>query len=425
MLVNYLIPFTKQKLIKEKLLIFENIYALFFIGYILYSIYDWITTSRTVSLYNASVYLKIYLITDLLLCSQELILHHICSIILIQTGINIFCVNPILHYYIVIIYGTELSTLFLIFHILFEQCHITNKLTHVNDLLFIITFVYTRIYLYSKYIIFDKQIYDLLYEKAPYLYYNIICICFYILYILNLYWFFIIIKKLVKPLTKLSSYYCEKALKYTYGLSLFGSIYLYRPYQNIPFTADIVGQLLLCISSYNYHYALELELANGIPEYNINTLNDHIIWKYLTDVICIHIRSAVCVLVHTNIFGHQLTNLNVFYMIISFLLHYVSLHYHITFITDLKNKKDTYVDDHNSYKQHIINNLFGLPILVDTLICMTNTNFYIRTNLLVITCLIFIYSYIRPLYNMTHLGLHILLGFQTLVLCQSNIVANM
>ena len=49
----------------------------------------------TVLLFNASVYLKIYLITDLLLCSQELIVHHICSIILIQSSINIFCVNPI------------------------------------------------------------------------------------------------------------------------------------------------------------------------------------------------------------------------------------------------------------------------------------------------------------------------------------------
>ena len=423
MLLNYLLPFTKQKLIKENLLIFENIYALFFIGYMLYSIYDWITTSSTVLLFNASVYLKIYLITDLLLCSQELIVHHICSIILIQSSINIFCVNPILQHYIVIIYSTELSTLFLIFHILFEQFHIKNKLTDVNDLLFIITFAYTRIYLFTKYIIFDKQLYDLLYETVPY--YNIICVCIYTLYILNLYWFFIIIKKLVKPLPKLSTYYCEKALKYTYFLSLVGSFYLYRSYHNILFTVDIIGQILLCISSYNYHYVLELELAKGNTEDKIDTLSNHIILKYLNDIICIHIRSAVCIVVHTNIFGNQLTHLNVFYMIISLLVHYASLYYHILFITDLKNKGDTYVDDHNSYKQQIINNLFGLPILVDTLICMTNTNFYVRTNLLVITCIIFIYSYIRPLYNMTHLGLHFLLGFQTLALCQSNIVANM
>ena len=73
----------------------------------------------------------------------------------------------------------------------------------------------------------------------------------------------------------------------------------------------------------------------------------------------------------------------------------------------------------------MINFLSGSSILIDTLIFMTNTNFYVRTNILVITCLIFILSYVRPLYNMTHLGLHFLLGFQTLALCQSNIVANM
>ena len=279
MLLNYLLPFTKQKLIKENLLIFQNIYALIICCQSLYSIYDWITTSSTVLLFNASVYLKIYLITDLLLCSQELIVHHICSIILIQSSINIFCVNPILQHYIVIIYSTELSTLFLIFHILFEQFHIKNKLTDVNDLLFIITFAYTRIYLFTKYIIFDKQLYDLLYETVPY--YNIICVCIYTLYILNLYWFFIIIKKLVKPLPKLSTYYCEKALKYTYFLSLVGSFYLYRSYHNILFTVDIIGQILLCISSYNYHYVLELELAKGNTEDKIDTLSNHIILKYL------------------------------------------------------------------------------------------------------------------------------------------------
>jgi hypothetical protein len=294
-------------------------------------------------------------------------------------------------------------------------------LTDVNDLLFIITFAYTRIYLFTKYIIFDKQLYDLLYETVPY--YNIICICLYTLYILNLYWFFIIIKKLVKPLPKLSSLYCEKLLKYTYLLSLFGSLYLYRPYQNILFTIDIVGQGILCISSYKYHKSLELELAKGIQEDKIDVLSDHIIWKYLDDIIGIHIRCFGCILVHTS--GH-ITSMNLFYTYISFLVHSASIYHYVKFIIKLKNEGETfYLTEQGTYKNKVINFLSGSSILIDTLIFMTNTNFYVRTNILVITCLIFILSYVRPLYNMTHLGLHFLLGFQTLALCQSNIVANM
>ena len=97
----------------------------------------------------------------------------------------------------------------------------------------------------------------------------------------------------------------------------------------------------------------------------------------------------------------------------------------VKFIKELKHEGETfYLTEQGTYKNNVINFLSGSAIVMDTFICMTNTNFSARTNLLIITFIIYIYSYIRPLYNMTHLGLHILLGFQTLALCQSNIVAN-
>jgi len=248
----------------------------------------------------------------------------------------------------------------------------------------------------------------------------------YAVYILNLYWFSIILKKIVKSLPKLSSLNCEKALKYTYLLSLFGSLYLYRPYQNILFAIDIIGQSILCISSYEYHKSLELELAKGTPDDKIDVLNNHLIWKYLNDIICIHIRCFGCILVHTNLFSGHSNNLNIFYIFVSFIVHLLSVYHYVKFITTLKNEGKTfYLTEQGSYKQNIINCLSGSAILVDTLICMTNTNFSARTYLLVITFIIYISNYIRPLYNMSHLGLHILFFFQTLALCQSNIVANM
>ena len=440
MILDYIIilPASKKQEIKEGLLVFQNIYALIICCQSLYSIYDWRNTGNVESLITSAKYFRGYLMMDLLLCSGEVYIHHIASLCINQIVINnsIFFKDPLV-FYSTIVCGVELSSLFLIFRSLTEQFKIKNKLTTINDILFLTTFTYTRIYLFSKYIILDKKFNDILIDNlslttsftiTPYILFDNIIMqgSLYTLYILNLYWFSLIIKKIVKILPKLSSYYCEKALKYTYLLSLFGSLYLYRPYQNILFAIDIIGQGILCISSYEYHYSLELELAKGVPEDKVDILSNHIICKYLNEIICIHIRCFGCVLVHTNLFSGHTSALNVAYAYISFILHASSIYHYVKFIKELKNEGETfYLTEQGTYKNDVINFLSGSAIVMDTLICMTNTIFSVRTNLLIITFLIFIYSYIRPLYNMNHLGLHILLGFQTLALCQSNIVANM
>ena len=440
MILDYIIilPASKKQEIKEGLLVFQNIYALIICCQSLYSIYDWRNTGNVDSLNNTTTYLRFFLLFDLFLCSGEVYIHHIASLCINQIVINnsIFFKDPLV-FYSTIVCGVELSSLFLIFHSLTDQFKIKNKLTTINDILFLTTFTYTRIYLFSKYIILDKKFNDILIDNlslttsftiTPYILSDNIIMqgSLYTLYILNLYWFSLIIKKIVKSLPKLSSLYCEKALKYTYLLSLFGSLYLYRPYQNILFGIDIVGQGILCISSYKYHKSLELEIAKGVSEDKIDVLSNHIIWKYLNDIICIHIRCFCCVLVHTNLFSGHTSALNVAYAYISFILHASSIYHYVKFIKELKNEGETfYLTEQGTYKNDVINFLSGSAIVMDTLICMTNTIFSVRTNLLIITFLIFIYSYIRPLYNMNHLGLHILLGFQTLALCQSNIVANM
>ena len=441
MILDYIIilPASKKQEIKEGLLVFQNIYALIICCQSLYSIYDWRNTGNVDSLITSAKYFRGFLMMDLLICSKEIYIHHIASLCINQIAFNnnIFF-NETAAFYTTIVYGVELSTLFLIVKSLADQFKIKNKLTTINDILFLTTFTYTRIYLFSKYIILDKKFNDILIDNLslttsfttfithpPYIFSDNIIMqgSLYTLYILNLYWFSLMIKKIVKPLIKLSSYYCEKALKYTYLLSLFGSLYLYRPYQNILFAIDIIGHGILCISSYEYHKSLELEIAKGVPEDKIDILSNNIIWKYLNDIICIHIRCFGCILVHTS--GHT-SALNLAYAYISFILHSASVYHYVKFIKELKHEGETfYLTEQGTYKNNTINFLSGLPILIDTLICLTNSNFYARTNLLIITFLIFILSYVRPLYNMNHLGLHILLFFQTLALCQSNIVANM
>ncbi len=436
MLLTYILPFINLNKINNKLLLFQNIYLLFIVIYSLISIYDYRNTYNTLSLLDTTKYLRIFLLFDLLLCENELIIHHLASLCITQIALNnnILFFNTNVVFYTSILYGTELSTLFLcIKSILLQQF---NENIIYIDLLFLGTFIYTRIYLFSKYLIFEKSLYYIFSEQLTksasifYIFNDNICIniSLYTLYFLNIYWFLIITKKTIKPFIKvinLYSLYYEKFLKYTYFLSLFGSLYLYKPYQNILFAIDIIGQGILCITSYNYHKSLELKLAKGIPEDKINVLENHIIWNYLNDIICINIRCFGCILVHTNLFiSYNLKNIA--YAIISIIVHLTSLYHYINFIITLKINGDTfYLIDKDSYKNNIINLFSGLPILIDTLICLTNTDFYVKTNLIIITFVIFAFNYIRPFYNASFLILHFLLFIQTIALCQSNIVSNM
>ena len=88
MLLNYILPFTNNKIIKEGLLIFQNIYALIICCQSLYSIYDWRNTGNVESLITSAKYFRGYLMMDLLLCSGEVYIHHIASL----------CINQIVYF---------------------------------------------------------------------------------------------------------------------------------------------------------------------------------------------------------------------------------------------------------------------------------------------------------------------------------------
>jgi cation transport ATPase len=67
----------------------------------------------------------------------------------------------------------------------------------------------------------------------------------------------------------------------------------------------------------------------------------------------------------------------------------------------------------------------GLPILVDSFIIAFSTyDFNARTNMLLITALIFINGKVSPFYHANHLIFHGLLLIQTIFLCNSNVIAN-
>jgi hypothetical protein len=98
------------------------------------------------------------------------------------------------------ILSTEISTNFLMIKNLLSKYNIKNKLLNkINNFCFIVSFFYYRIYNYFINIIISKNIYIIIIKN----YYNseqlfFIFLSIYGLFLLNLYWMFLIIKKLLK-----------------------------------------------------------------------------------------------------------------------------------------------------------------------------------------------------------------------------------
>jgi hypothetical protein len=142
---------------------------------------------------------------ELLICPTiDAILHHILVVSIISLFIfDILNINT-LHHEIKIIVSVEISTIFLVLTTYLPKIPLTSpfltlpspsfisKIIKFNQLCFVTSFFYTRIYLYSKYIIYGILLKEV--TTFP----KIVYILLYLFYLLNLYWFTIIIKKLFK-----------------------------------------------------------------------------------------------------------------------------------------------------------------------------------------------------------------------------------
>lgn len=372
--------------------------------------------------------LKYYCAIDFAFCTQDLAIHHISVIGLITT----YQRNPQLLQLTTDSLSTlvfaEFSTIFLI-----AKPYIKNPTTQtINNLLFISTFFYARIYSYTKYLIYYQPLHQTFYDNVPLFDYITLQVCMYGLYAMNLYWAAIIIKTICKQLKPylFSSTICEHALKLTFIPSLQYSVVAYRPFERPIYFADVLGQFALSISSYEYHNAI----TNTNIEANEDVLQETTLWPYINDVLMIHMRCLMCVLTNTNptmlytstAITTEYANMKLALLMISTIAHASSIYHFIKFIITLKsNKTQLKIFEENTPSTTVLNILISIPILIDSLIgAYCSNNHTSRTNMLLITALIFINGHVKPFYQMSHLVFHILLFFQTMFLCQSNILAN-
>lgn len=400
--------------IETKFKYIQNIYCLLVVLYASYAIF----TNNIDLQVNAIYVVKWQCILEFLLCSTDIMLHHLIALgIIYPVTTSLQSIDNFLPEMRVVL-QTEISTIFLVLREIIPVKYKT--MVAMNNILFVIIFAYMRLYQYTKYIIYN----DTMYEKITFYYTSgthstwLICSLYSLSYI-NIYWGNIILKTLMKKIKNILPTFqqCEHVIKYLYFTSPIAAFIIYKPFENPIYFIDTIGVSMLAISSYKYH--------NMAAKYddNKNILLDNIVWYYISDVLFINVRCFLCVI--TNI-HHWTCSRQISLLFISFTIHSILSYSFVNYILKLKNARAIItVNDDNSILHTALHVFIGLPILIDSLIIAFSTrSLYESNNIILITVIIFTMKSIKPFYQMNHLAFHILLLFQTIFLCQSNLFVN-
>lgn len=246
------------------------------------------------------------------------------------------------------------------------------------------------------------------------MYYVLMPAC-YTLYILNLYWFSILTKILYKTLTKIynginTDKLCHYLCSYTLFINLGVAAYMYSEIPDEKHLYDIIGNGILSISSYLYHYAIYRKLEeNKITEYNVPDRENAV--YFLNDALSINLRSFFVII--TNYYYHSHFRA---FQYMSGILHLISIYYLFMNVLYL-------IIRHDETKNRFVNNhniIISLPIMADVLFIFLNASHEIAIPFLVTNILIFILFLVQPFYKLNHVGFHILLIIQNYYICLSS-----
>ena len=400
----------------------------------LYSTYSLLFLEDLTNTYHI---VSIYAFVDLFFKNKiDIIIHHL-AVIQLYIGIQYFQISP-LHYNLILptLLLSEVSTIFLNLNKLIDN----KTILDVNNILFVLTFIYFRIINFYRLII-DENMYILLMNYCENNFNYLLGFGgIYILYGLNIYWSLIIGKILLKPFIQTDDSIVifkddivkEILLKYTYSINIFVSCIIYKDiFLDIRkywfYIFDILGIINLSVNSFLFHK----NCANNLYRFgNFNLISEKNIKYYIADITSIYVRIFGTVI--TSYFNSRINNrLLLIILIKEILLYYIGISNIIYYI--IKNKKLLYYDDNNKLK-FIIKRSIGYLILFSTYILLSNSvnfsliinncinNFSLIINNCIVIYIIFIINVIKPLYHLNHLLFHLLLIFQTYFSAKNNTV---
>jgi hypothetical protein len=314
-----------------------------------------------------------YSIFDLPFNTTSLKIHHsvtaICALIYIFTE-----PTQDKHDFLLQFMKCEYSTLFLCLKNLLEYAQNRNLLITIAiksmELVFVVSFFYFRIF----------NIFDILVNSHEYLNNNaLFYLGTYTLYILNLYWFTKILRKITKILQYYVSINTEQimyAQQYIYFLVPFYNGIIIASNVSLLYLLDAVATSIYCLFGYVYNNGYYNSLVNK------TRMNPHL---YLYEKISIHIRSCIGLL---SVCLYKCSTIDFILIIISFSSHiYMTKEFYIDYYKEFYEKPGVLKHEKNVYK---------LPILFDNICLYFFCEPYDKTMVNTILFLFIFITYIQP-----------------------------
>jgi len=323
---------------------------------------------------------------------------------------------------------TEISTLFYVLQIFLEhrikdkRNDILQPVSTLNKSIFIATFIYYRLYKYYKHIIYNPHVYNNIYILLRQSKYNIfVYMGLYGLFFMNCYWLIVMCKTYCSPLLKDKKILLYRSKRidtriithivtsYTLFVNVAISCYIYyEKMYSIPYSLDIAGTTYMAVNSFIYHNKCAIHIRTNKE---LDYMNPTIIESFVFDKGGIHLRSFFCVL--TSLYNkweplHQ--------GIVTYLANTLSFLFLNCFV---KNQIEKEVNQRMSTKNFLLvtNLLTSIPILLDAMIVITNTNHInLRINVLIVTGILGILLQVEPFYELNHIAIHLALLVQSAAL---------
>lgn len=365
---------------------------------------------------------------DLLLTNKlDILIHHIITILLTKCFFSIPIPLDQLHFETLIIFSSELSSIFLVGR---EWLNKNSFYYKLNDCAFVFFFFYTRLYLLPKYLLLNENCINVILSVRNDDYYKFLYFAsLYAFMAINIYWGVVILKSIVSKLRKKNPYLFtftinEYCLQFTYFLSPLICIYVYKPLTDFQWL-DLIGQCLLSYNSCLYHYTLyesikviENKKSDDVDTNNavsIDILNPNIRPFYIADIVSIHIRTFLCI-------ATRLVTIYPLGLVILGLMlvhHLITMYHFYDYTIEMIEEKIPCI---YASKDTLFDHIIRLPIFFSIILNMifSNSLVYSHHNLLsfmLISCVLFV----KPSYELNHLCFHFCLLYQTYALCLCNL----
>lgn len=363
--------------------------------------------------------LTTYFIIDLFFAKPEAALHHTLSLMILTCtpcyGYNQDETNTVLRPFV----KTEISTIFLLLKLLHEQKasnaqnRIAKTLCGVNDLLFVATFVKTRLYDLTFDAMLNPEIHQ---NNQTYLQDSTIknlhfYVGFFGLYSMNLYWTAIIFRKLFKDFIIKTQWawintqaMAERVLPWT--LFLCCAPYISNIKLNTNTLCDLTGTTILAMASYVYHAKKrdilnsgnKVLIANNVYVNGLNEDENVVNSEFLLNANAIHWKS------HLSLIAMDSNKVAT-----SFVLNYLGyLGSHYYSLSQLK------IDETMVKHMNILNAFTVAPVVYDLVyIIAAADNRVIQTQIVIIALAMAAIIKVKPLYELNQILVHLLVILQT------------